>query len=34
MGSIGYYRTLKVPLHIPHLHKAYAITGAVVLFLI
>ena len=33
-GSLGYYRTLKVPLYVPHLLKAYAITIPVILFLI
>jgi hypothetical protein len=34
MGSLGYYRVRKVPLHLPHLLKAYAVTVPVVLFLI
>lgn len=34
MGSLGYYGVRKVPLHLPHLLKAYAVTVSVVLFLI
>ena len=32
--GVGYYRTTRVPLHVPHVIKGYAVTIPIILFLI